>query len=143
MLDVTARILDVRPRIEDITIPSGSGTEIPIGADVLFAFGSADLSPDAAAQLAGVVERIRSTTVSGVRIEGHTDAVGDEVPNEVLSERRALAVRAYLAGQLPGAALEARGFGESRPVAPNELPGGTDNPAGRQQNRRVAIVLVP
>ncbi len=143
VLDVTPRILEVEARIVDIVVPSGPNTEIPIAADVLFAFGSAELTTEAREQLAGVVDRIRAARASRVVIEGHTDAVGDDSTNQRLSERRAEAVRAHLAGQIPGLAVEAGGFGETRPVAPNELPDGSDNPSGRQQNRRVTVVLVP
>ncbi|HEU5082466.1 MAG TPA: OmpA family protein [Acidimicrobiales bacterium] len=142
ILDVEPRILDVEARIVDVVVPGADRTEIPIGADVLFAFGSADLTPEARQQLAGVVDRIRADGPSTVRVEGHTDSVGDDATNQVLSERRAAAVQAELAGQLPGLAIEAVGFGETQPVAPNELPNGEDHPGGRQQNRRVTIVLV-
>ncbi len=123
-------------------MPSGDNTEIPVSSDVLFAFGQAELTTEAQAELTGVVDRIRSRA-GRVVIEGHTDAIGDDADNQVLSERRAEAVRAYLAGQVPGVMLSAGGFGETRPVAPDELPDGSDNPSGRQQNRRATVVLVP
>lgn len=143
VLNVAPRILPVRVRVVDVVVPSGENTEIPIAADVLFAFGSSELTTEAEGQLAGVVSRIRDTSSSRVVVEGHTDAVGEDGANQRLSEARAEAVRGYLAGQAADAVLEASGFGEARPLAPNENPDGSDNPAGRQQNRRVAIVLVP
>jgi OmpA-OmpF porin, OOP family len=123
-------------------VPISTGAEITLGADVLFAFGSAELGVPAREQLTGAIERIRSDRPRLVRVEGHTDAIGDAASNQTLSERRAAAVRAALAEQMSDVPVEAVGFGEDRPVAPNELPDGTDNPGGRQQNRRVAIVLV-
>ena len=73
-----------------------------------------------------------------VVIEGHTDAEGSEASNRTLSERRAASVRAYLIDNyaIEGERLDASGFGESKPVAPN------DTPEGRQQNRRVEIAKV-
>lgn len=142
MLDVTPRILEVEAHIVDIVVPSGSNTEIPIASDVLFAFGSAELTVEAQGQLAGVVERVRTARASRLVIEGHTDAIGEDVANQRLSERRADAVRTYLAGQASGPALESHGFGETRPVAPNEFPDGSDNPSGRQQNRPVTVVIM-
>ena len=141
VLDVEPRILDVEARIVDVVVPGAAGTEIPIAADVLFAFGSAELTPQAREQLAGVIERIRADQPGRVRVEGHTDSIGDDASNQSLSERRAAAVQAELATQLPDLTIEAAGFGETRPVAPNELPSGEDDPSGRQQNRRVTILL--
>lgn len=143
VLAVTARTLDVEARIVDVAVTGAGSTEIPIGADLLFAFGSAELGAEAGSQLAGVVELVRSTMPTSVRIEGHTDAVGDDAANQVLSERRAQAVRAALEGQLAGITPDVTGFGESSPLAPEMLADGSDNPAGRQQNRRVTIILVP
>ena len=71
-----------------------------------------------------------------ITIEGHTDSVGGEDYNQRLSERRAESVRVYLVQQkIPPQAVDASGFGESRPVASNA------NTAGRQQNRRVELVV--
>jgi outer membrane protein OmpA-like peptidoglycan-associated protein len=71
-----------------------------------------------------------------VRIEGHTDSVGSDETNQALSERRADAVRdALVAQNAPSERIDTVGYGESRPIASN------DNVAGRQQNRRVEIVV--
>jgi outer membrane protein OmpA-like peptidoglycan-associated protein len=71
-----------------------------------------------------------------IEIEGHTDSVGTDDYNQGLSERRSESVRAYLLQQrIPPTSVEAEGFGESRPVATN------DTAAGRQQNRRVELVV--
>lgn len=78
-----------------------------------------------------------------MRIEGHTDSKGSDSYSQEQSERRALAVKDWLvrqAGSTP-ARLTARGLGETRPVAPNTRPDGSDDPAGRQRNRRVEVVL--
>jgi len=69
-----------------------------------------------------------------MRIEGHTDAVGNAVQNERLSELRAESVRDFLVSHgVDPEQLEAVGFGEQRPVADNSTP------AGRARNRRVEI----
>jgi len=73
-----------------------------------------------------------------VEISGHTDTTGAADYNQRLSERRAESVRRYLSAQgVKEVRLVARGFGERMPIASNETP------AGRQQNRRVEIQLVP
>ena len=69
-------------------------------------------------------------------VEGHTDSVGTDAYNQGLSERRAESVRAYLVDQkFAAGSVGATGFGEGQPVATN------DTAAGRQQNRRVELVV--
>src|SRR5690606_813015 len=74
---------------------------------------------------------------SRIRVEGHTDSVGPEAYNQGLSERRANSVREQLIQEykVDQSRLEVRGYGESRPVAPN------DTAEGRQQNRRTDIIV--
>ena len=71
-----------------------------------------------------------------IEVEGHTDSVGSDEYNQKLSEQRASSVRDYLISQgLRADILTAKGFGETTPVATN------DTAAGRQQNRRVELVV--
>lgn len=119
------------------------GTVIVLPEKVLFEFGAAELRPDAAATLDRISEVIAFYAGAPVSIRGHTDAVGSDTSNQDLSERRAEAVRAYLAGRPDADAsrLKAVGLGETEPVASNAAPDGADDPAGREQNRRVEIVV--
>lgn len=104
--------------------------------DVLFASGSAELQLGGYDKLNRLVSFLNQYPDRDVLIEGHTDSVGSAAFNEQLSQRRADSVRAYLARQGIGERrLSARGMGETRPVATN------DTAAGRQQNRRVEIVI--
>ena len=105
-------------------------------SDVLFDTGSANLKPGAREKLARVAGILASHPDLHIEIEGHTDSVGGEDFNQHLSEKRAESVRAYLVEQkVSPSVVGTAGFGESRPVATN----GTA--AGRQQNRRVEIVV--
>ncbi len=91
------------------------------------------------AALDGVEEQLGSAKGT-ITIEGHTDAIGDDPSNQTLSEARAASVQAALQERLgSGFTFNAVGFGESRPVAPNTNPDGSDNPDGRAENRRVEI----
>ncbi len=105
-------------------------------ADILFDFGKYDLRPaarEALAKLSGIVLAHPGLKLA---VEGHTDNVGSEEFNQTLSEKRAEAVRAYLTQQgLEPDIISAMGFGKTRPVAAN------DTPAGRQQNRRVELIV--
>ena len=78
-----------------------------------------------------------------VRVEGHTDSKGSDAYNQKLSQRRAEAVVKYLIGKgIDPSRLEAVGFGESRPIAPNQNPDGSDNPTGRAKNRRTEFHVI-
>src|SRR4030095_10740668 len=105
-------------------------------SDVLFDTGSATLKPGAREKLARVSGILLSHPELKVQVEGHTDSVGDEVLNQRLSENRADSVRSYLVGQgIASSAVTTKGFGKGQPVASN------DTAAGRQQNRRVELVV--
>jgi len=105
-------------------------------SDVLFRSGSVDLLPAARERLAKVSGIVLAYPSLHVSIEGHTDSVGSDEYNQDLSERRAQSVRDYLVrGGIPAGTVDARGFGKAEPVASNETP------EGRQQNRRVELVL--
>jgi outer membrane protein OmpA-like peptidoglycan-associated protein len=105
-------------------------------SDVLFDTGSATLKPGAREKLARVAGILLSHPDLKLQIEGHTDSVGDTEYNQRLSESRADSVRTYLLAQgIAAASVGAAGFGETQPVASN------DTPAGRQQNRRVELVV--
>jgi outer membrane protein OmpA-like peptidoglycan-associated protein len=112
-----------------------------VGSDFLFDFDRAEVRSEAAPALAELAERITAAD-RPVLIEGHTDGKGTESYNQRLSERRAGSVRTALVDRgLRPARLNVRGFGKSRPVAPNEKPDGSDDPDGRQKNRRVEVVI--
>ena len=78
-----------------------------------------------------------------VKIAGHTDSKGSDSYNQQLSENRADAVKDALATEfsIDSNRLNAKGFGESRPIAANTKSDGSDNPAGKQKNRRVEVVV--
>ena len=112
-------------------------------ADVLFDFDRADLRRNTDAVLRDLLQQVRARFPRPMmQIEGHTDSVGDDVYNDALSLRRAEAIRSWITGvgALSPSAVRAQGFGKRRPVAPNRNADGSDNPIGRQQNRRVEIV---
>ncbi|PWS38603.1 OmpA family protein [Falsiroseomonas bella] len=117
-------------------------TRLTVNNDVLFDFDKAELRPQAEAALRRVAEIIRQRGPRAVRIVGHTDAIGSDAYNQQLSERRARSVMGWLTAHAEGLPpVQAVGRGESDPVAPNTTPAGADNPAGRQQNRRVEVLL--
>jgi outer membrane protein OmpA-like peptidoglycan-associated protein len=105
-------------------------------ADVLFAFGKFELQPPAREALAKFSGIVLAHPGLHLSVEGYTDSVGSDAFNQTLSEQRANAVRDYLVQQgLDPTSITATGFGKSNPVASN------DTAAGRQQNRRVEIII--
>lgn len=115
-------------------------TLITLDQQVLFAFGESELQQSATAPLTRVASVVSSASTGQIEIVGHTDAIGDDTSNQELSLARAEAVAAALeeAGVDP-ARLVVSGQGESSPIAPNENDDGSDNPGGRERNRRVEI----
>lgn len=78
-----------------------------------------------------------------VEIGSHTDSKGSDDYNKKLSQRRAESVLKYLTAKgIDKKRLKAKGYGETVPIAPNENPDGTDNPEGRQMNRRTVFKIV-
>ena len=116
---------------------------ISLAADVLFDFDKASLKREAVAALTNVASMIRDHPGVPVRIEGYTDAKGSDPYNQRLSEQRANSVKIWLISKthLNTTKFATRGFGAKNPVAPNTKPDGSDNPDGRQKNRRVEIVI--
>ncbi|MDO7845769.1 OmpA family protein [Hymenobacter sp. M29] len=119
------------------------GLVINFDTDVLFDFDKADIKPGAAPTLEKLAQVVREYTKSRVVINGYTDAKGDDAYNVSLSRRRAQAIANWLTQHQAGTAgqLQVQGFGEANPVAPNTNSDGSDNPTGRQQNRRVEVII--
>ena len=110
---------------------------VDLPADVLFDFDKSDIRPDAATALAKLAVIIRAQPKGRTRIEGHTDSKGDDAYNQKLSERRAESVKNWLTTKesLDGSRMTTKGWGEAKPVAPN------DTDANRQKNRRVQAII--
>lgn len=104
--------------------------------DVLFATGSAQLESGGDGNLNRLVDFLNEYPERRALIEGHTDSVGNAQSNQQLSERRADSVRSYLTDRgISADRLSTSGVGENRPVATN------DSASGRQQNRRVEVII--
>ncbi len=104
--------------------------------NVLFATGSAELLPVSEPELDRLYELLERYPELKIKVNGHTDNVGDEESNLLLSENRANAVRLYLIEKgIAESRIRYEGFGESKPVATN------DTPEGRRENRRTEFEL--
>ena len=111
---------------------------------VNFDFDKSNIRKADEADLKKAIDFVREYRGDKVELEGHTDGKGTEQYNQRLSERRVEAVRQYLIkeGAVDRARISARGYGKSRPIAPNKTKDGKDNPEGRAENRRVEILII-
>lgn len=115
--------------------PTDRGLVLTLG-DVLFATGSAELQSGANNNLNRLVTFLNQYPERNVQIEGHTDNVGSEQINQRLSRQRAESVQTYLTSQgISSQRIRTRGLSMAQPVASN------DTVTGRQQNRRVEIII--
>jgi outer membrane protein OmpA-like peptidoglycan-associated protein len=127
--ELMADLRNMRPRETE------RGVVVTLG-DVLFEVGRADLRPSAIGNLQTLVLAMRENPEATVIIEGHTDSTGSRSFNQTLSERRANAVRTFLARRgIAVARIETRGLGPDVPVASNATA------AGRAKNRRFEVIV--
>jgi outer membrane protein OmpA-like peptidoglycan-associated protein len=103
---------------------------------ILFDVGSDVIRPESTPTLKEIGEMLQQHADLKLTIEGHTDDVGNAPSNQTLSDKRAAAVRQFLIAtyQVDAARLVSKGFGSTKPAAPNTTP------EGRQMNRRVELV---
>lgn len=115
----------------------GEAIRINFDSGILFAVNSADLSATAKQDIAKLAQTLKNYEGTNVIIEGHTDNTGSYELNQKLSERRAAAVATYARSLgVEGSRLQAKGYSYDQPIADNTTA------AGRQQNRRVEIIIV-
>jgi outer membrane protein OmpA-like peptidoglycan-associated protein len=112
-----------------------------VGADALFDFDKAFFNPRAEVTLKALGPLLTKEGKHLITVEGHTDSIGSVEYNQDLSERRANAVQYWLVDHKFVNAATVTGYGRNRPVAPNTKKDGSDNPPGRQLNRRVEVVV--
>lgn len=126
----------LRKRMEELQAErTDRGMVLTLG-DVLFDLNKADLKSSGEQTIGRLAQFMREYEDRRVRVEGYTDSTGDDGYNQTLSERRAQAVSAALVTQgIERRRVETEGYGRQFPVASN------DTSAGRQQNRRVEIVI--
>jgi len=102
---------------------------------ILFDTDSATIKPESKATLDDIVALLKNKTDWNLEVEGHTDSTGSEAHNQQLSEQRAASVKNWIVNAgIAATRLTTKGFGATKPVAPNETE------IGRAQNRRVELV---
>ena len=134
--DSAAKSAQLQQQLNDLNArPTDRGMVLTLG-DVLFTSGQADLKAGATANLNRLAAFLTNYPDRSVIIEGYTDSIGGSDYNVGLSQRRADSVKSFLTGQGIGVGrLTTAGKGASDPIA------GNDSAAGRQQNRRVEVII--
>lgn len=132
----TRRIEEIEKELADLNaMKTDRGLVITLG-DVLFDFDKAEIKPGSERNLQKVADFLNKYPNRKALVEGFTDNTGNATYNQILSERRAEAVRMFLINNgISSERIAARGYGKLYPVASN------DNPVTRQLNRRVEIVV--
>ncbi|MBL4578369.1 MAG: OmpA family protein [Flavobacteriales bacterium] len=111
--------------------------------DIYYDFDKATLRPESDRTLGKLVDILNVNPSIIVELGAHTDSKGEDAYNQKLSQRRAESVVKYLKKHgIPKGRLVAKGYGETTPIAGNTNSDGTDNPEGRQMNRRTEIKVV-
>jgi outer membrane protein OmpA-like peptidoglycan-associated protein len=114
------------------------GVVVTLPGNIYFNVNKADVKPAMQMQLTKIAKALAAVPDQDLLIEGHTDSDGANEYNLSLSESRAQSVEKILrAGGIAAERMDIKGYGESKPIADNATP------AGKAQNRRVEIVLVP
>jgi outer membrane protein OmpA-like peptidoglycan-associated protein len=142
--DLKGAIQEVKGKTQELEVKE-TETEIRIelSGDILFDFDKWNIRPEAEPILEKVAGVIKEYPNSSVLVEGYTDSKGSDSYNLRLSQRRADSVKDWLvkSGGINRQKMSTKGWGEEKHVAPNENPDGSDNPDGRQKNRRVEITV--
>lgn len=127
--------LVAKPKVSQVQL---NQREVRISTQVMFMSNSAEIDPRSGGLLSEVADALaRNPQVARVQVQGHTDNRGDPEANLELSRQRAEAVMQWLiSAGVAADRLEAKGYGDSRPVAPNLTPG------NRARNRRVQFIIL-
>ena len=145
-LDLILQRLDYQPEAERVEIPASrtlknlqEGKKM-ILRNIFFDYNQATLRSRSKHELNKLFDFLKQNSGVKIQVSGHTDSRGDDEYNLRLSKNRAQAVVDYLVRNgISRSRLTAVGYGETRPIARNENPDGSDNQVGRQLNRRIEI----
>jgi OOP family OmpA-OmpF porin len=111
--------------------------------NILYDFNKADLREESKVVLNGLLKILKDNPKIKIELAAHTDSIGSDAYNNNLSQMRAQSCVDYItANGISTDRIFARGYGKTKPVAPNSMPDGKDNPDGRQLNRRTEFTVL-
>ncbi len=144
VIDIVGVSLGIEKVLKDLNAKvTKTEIKIEMSGDVLFDFDKATIRKKAEPTLKNVIEVIQKYSAKNVLIEGHTDSKGSNAYNLKLSKKRASSVKNWLVinSTISQDMIQAKGWGETRPIARNRNKDGSDKPQGREKNRRVEITV--
>jgi len=142
--DIEGSVKEIGGEVTDLEMTeTDTEVKIELSGDILFGFDKWDIRPQAEQTLKNVAQVINQYQNTAVLVEGYTDSKGSDSYNQELSQKRADSVKDWHVenGEVDEARISTKGLGESKPIAPNEKDDGSDDPEGRQKNRRVEITV--
>ncbi len=111
--------------------------------NIFFEYDQIALKSESANELGKLLDLLNQNPKIRIEISGHSDNIGSDEYNMELSLRRARSVESYLIKKgIAAGRLLAKGYGKTRPIAPNKLSNGEDNPEGRAMNRRTEFIII-
>jgi outer membrane protein OmpA-like peptidoglycan-associated protein len=111
--------------------------------NILYDFNKADLRPESKVILNDLVHILKDNPKIKIELAAHTDSIGSDAYNNNLSQMRAQSCVDYIISNgIEADRIFAKGYGKTRPIAPNSKPDGSDNPEGRQLNRRTEFTVL-
>ena len=117
--------------------------EVEVIDNIYYRFDKYKLEPESFPALDKIVKMLKNNPTMVIELSGHTDSKGNDTYNERLSQLRAEACVEYIISQgIDKSRVVAKGYGEKIPLAPNKKPDGTDNPQGREKNRRTEFKVL-
>ena len=117
--------------------------KIIVMENIFYDLAKWDIREDAAIELDKLVNVLNDNPEISIELSSHTDSIASDEYNLRLSQRRAQSAVDYIVtAGIDRERLVAKGYGESRPIARNTNPDGTDNPEGRQKNRRTEFKII-
>lgn len=134
----TDTTFEVKIRMEKIVLDKTFVVE-----NIYYDFDKSNIRDDAAEELDKLVEFLNDNIQIKIELGSHTDSKGDDAYNLKLSQQRAESAVNYIVSKgISVGRITAKGYGEAMPIAPNENPDGSDNPDGRQENRRTEFKVL-
>ena len=126
----------------DICLQAFKVDEPIVIKNILYDFNMADLRPESKIALDNIVDILNDNPHIKIELSSHTDSIGMGAYNLTLSQQRAQSCVDYIISKgIDKGRITAKGYGKSKPIAPNSLPNGQDNPEGRQLNRRTEFTV--
>ncbi|MFN4146927.1 MAG: OmpA family protein [Runella sp.] len=136
-IDLTKSTTPPKTSVSELAITTINAGNAIVLNNIFFETGKAALLPESFLELNRIADFLKANPSIATEIAGHTDNVGTDAANQILSQDRANAVRYYLQSRgIQASRLVGKGYGKTQPIAPNTTE------AGRQQNRRVEFVIV-